>query len=166
VTAAQRCQAVTAVIFRIILVADPDQRSHRTEDHPRQVGLLELAKQLGDVSQACKLMGYSRDSFLPLQELYDDANSRCPSSRRGQDGPRRILSRCQSPPRRKLPPDRKCEGSVTVTAMAVAVINLTPGIVSKRRLFWLVRCQARSSFSIVLISNRARREPGVPCAPE
>jgi molybdenum-dependent DNA-binding transcriptional regulator ModE len=28
-----------------------------------KVGLLELAKQLGNVSQACKLMGYSRDSF-------------------------------------------------------------------------------------------------------
>jgi len=27
------------------------------------VGLLELAKQLGNVSQACKMMGYSRDSF-------------------------------------------------------------------------------------------------------
>jgi len=25
--------------------------------------LLELAKQLGNVSQACKMMGYSRDSF-------------------------------------------------------------------------------------------------------
>jgi len=25
------------------------------------VGLLELAKQLGNVSQACKMMGYSRD---------------------------------------------------------------------------------------------------------
>ena len=28
-----------------------------------KVGLLELAKQLGSVSQACKVMGYSRDSF-------------------------------------------------------------------------------------------------------
>ena len=26
-------------------------------------GVLELAKQLGNVSQACKVMGYSRDSF-------------------------------------------------------------------------------------------------------
>ena len=30
-----------------------------------KVGLLELAKQLGNVSQACKMTGYSRDSFLP-----------------------------------------------------------------------------------------------------
>jgi hypothetical protein len=28
-----------------------------------KVGLLELAKQLGNVSQACKMLGYSRDSF-------------------------------------------------------------------------------------------------------
>ena len=27
-----------------------------------KVGLLELAKQLGNVSQACKIMGYSRDA--------------------------------------------------------------------------------------------------------
>ena len=28
-----------------------------------KLGVLELAKQLGNVSQACKVMGYSRDSF-------------------------------------------------------------------------------------------------------
>jgi len=31
-----------------------------------KLGLLRLAEQLGNVSQACKLFGYSRDSFLNL----------------------------------------------------------------------------------------------------
>lgn len=35
-----------------------------------KVGLLALARQLENVSQACKIMGFSRDSFYRFRELY------------------------------------------------------------------------------------------------
>lgn len=36
-----------------------------------KLGLLNLAEQLGNVSQACKVIGYSRDSFYRIKDLYD-----------------------------------------------------------------------------------------------
>jgi len=36
-----------------------------------KLGLLRLAETLGKVSQACKVMRYSRDSSYRFKELYD-----------------------------------------------------------------------------------------------
>ena len=40
-------------------------------------GLLNLAEQLGNVSQACKVIGYSRASFYRFNEFYNEKGIAC-----------------------------------------------------------------------------------------
>ena len=42
---------------------------HQNTIKPK-IGLLELAKQLGNIAAACRTLGYSRDSYYRFEKLY------------------------------------------------------------------------------------------------
>jgi len=70
-----------------------------------KVGLLKLAEELGNVSQACKLFGYSRDTVYRYKDLYDEG---------GELGLQEISRR---KPNRK----NRIESSIEEAVVAIAV---------------------------------------------
>lgn len=56
-----------------------------------KVGLLELAKQLGNVSKACKIMGFSRDSFYRFSNSWMSSQD-TPSTGRSNQRPSSLSS--------------------------------------------------------------------------
>ena len=72
-----------------------------------KMGLIKLAEQLGNVSQACKIMGYSRDSFYRFKELYDE---------QGEEGLRELS-------RRKANPKNRVDPVVEEAVLKIAIDN-------------------------------------------
>ncbi len=69
--------------------------------------LIKLAEQLGNVSQACKIIGYSRDSFYRFKKMYDE---------QGAEGLRELS-------RRKPNPKNRVDPEVEAAVLAITLEN-------------------------------------------
>ena len=70
-----------------------------------KVGLLNLAEELGNISKACKLMGFSRDTFYRYQKAVDEG------------GVESLIDKSRRKPNRK----NRCEPVIEDAVLAIAL---------------------------------------------
>jgi hypothetical protein len=94
-----------------------------------KVGLLELAKQLGNVSQACKMMGYSRDSFyrLVLLENLDADVPGCSADGEGESDRGLTATDTKTRSLNQAPPVR-CEFQLIQMIFEQAFVAISPSM--------------------------------------
>ena len=81
-----------------------------------KVGLVKLAQTLGNVSQACKVMGYSRESCYRFKELYEE----------GGEAALQELSRRKPNIKNRVAPE--IEEAVIGIALLMRQRNITEGL--------------------------------------
>lgn len=85
----------------------------------RKLSLLQLAEELGNVSKACQIMGYHRDTFYEVRRAFQIGGvSALVEQKRGPGIPTRIGSRRRSRSRFSL-----CAWSTPPTALSASPTN-------------------------------------------